>query len=317
MHHHVLLIFLLLILLLLINTTDGGHEVVHGIVLKADDIKPNELCVIQYDSRPLVNGNYWTTAAQWNQAYTKKYGHHYKFLSTHDSDCFYASQKLSTVWCKVKAMNVANSLLPSNIKAVLYLDSDAVITTNHSMTDVLAYMRKYLHWDYRQRPFAFNQDGPGWACKYTMANTPYQYCLNSGTVFWLKSDVATDILHDWWHSAGDPYDRSTYPTKWKTKWPWEQAQMYKVNDKHQDHIIKLSFPAEPFLPWTSKKNPKSQYPTDYVEPWCFSHWPGANCFITHHCASKRQKDRLIEYYNASVYDEVVIPAMYIDEQNVV
>jgi hypothetical protein len=38
--------------------------------------------------------------------------------------------------------------------------------------------------------------------------------------------------------------------------------------------MRLSFPNEPFLPWKSTLNPKSQYPTDFVEPWCFSHWPG-------------------------------------------
>lgn len=59
----------------------------------------------------------------------------------------------------------------------------------------------------------------------------------------------------------------------------------------------LTFPDQPFLPWTSKTDPKAQYPTDAVEPYCFSHWPGANCFITHHCASKNQKAKLAVNYD--------------------
>lgn len=165
-----------------------------------------------------------------------------------------SSYKLSHAWCKVKAMLAADSLTSHNIKAILYLDTDAVITTNYSMTDVISFIRKDLHWDYHQKPFvAFNQDGPGWACKFTMNKTPYKHCLNSGTVLWVKSVVSTNILYDWWHAAGEPYDVSQYPTtKWRLNWPWEQAQMYKIYEKYKDRIMKLSFPLEPFLPWTSK-----------------------------------------------------------------
>lgn len=59
----------------------------------------------------------------------------------------------------------------------------------------------------------------------------------------------------------------------------------------------LSFPDKPYLPWTSTKNPKSQYPTDTIEPWCLSHWLGANCFITHFCASTRQKQKMRREYD--------------------
>lgn len=73
----------------------------------------------------------------------------------------------------------------------------------------------------------------------------------------------------------------------------------------------LSFPNLPFLPWTSNKNPKSQYPSDYIEPWCFSHWPGANCFITHYCSSKNQKLKLQRLYDIPDY-YTTIDVQYID-----
>jgi hypothetical protein len=68
--------------------------------------------------------------------------------------------------------------------------------------------------------------------------------------------------------------------------------LYPLYDRFNDSIMVLSFPQLPYLPWTSKKNPKSQYPTDAIEPYCFSHWPGANCFITHFCASRKQKEKM-------------------------
>ena len=87
--------------------------------------------------------------------------------------------------------------------------------------------------------------------------------------------------------------------------------MYPLYERHQEHIMVLSFPQLPMLPWTSTKNPKSQYPTDAVEPFCFCHWPGAGCFITHFCASLNQKMKMSRTYdlpyNASIeYDVVVI-----------
>lgn len=63
-------------------------------------------------------------------------------------------------------------------------------------------------------------------------------------------------------------------------------------NKYRDSIQIFSFPKLKFLPWTSRKNPRSQYPTDFLEPWCFTHWPGANCFITHYCASTNQKQKM-------------------------
>jgi hypothetical protein len=75
------------------------------------------------------------------------------------------------------------------------------------------------------------------------------------------------------------------------------SRRYKVREEFRESIMILSQPLNPFLVWTSTKNPSSQYPTDPVEPWCFSHWPGAYCFITHHCASTNQKGKLIENYD--------------------
>mmetsp|Transcript_18589 Transcript_18589/g.16835 ORF Transcript_18589/g.16835 Transcript_18589/m.16835 type:complete len:90 (-) Transcript_18589:984-1253(-) len=71
--------------------------------------------------------------------------------------------------------------------------------------------------------------------------------------------------------------------------------MHDIYNNNQNRIMRLSFPNESFLPWTSS-NINDQYPTDTVEPWCFSHWPGANCFITHHCASIKQKLKINERY---------------------
>lgn len=326
----------------------SGHEVVHNFKPRRDDLKPNDLVIVQFDNRALAN--HWNVSAHWNYAFALKHGHQYAFL-TMKQPCIYGTLDLSPVWCKVKAMVEANKVIP-NAKAYLYLDSDAVITSNYSLTDVIGFMRKDLKWDFRKQLVAFNQDGPGWSCKHTLSlgfevstdlmfdplfvfvlkNHSVQLCLNSGTVFWIKSHKSLRILESWWNAAGDPYSSNRFPSKWRTHWPWEQAQMYKIYEQYRNEIMILSFPDLPFLPWTSKKNPKSQYPTgnatsgvfcvqfalfctlvtqDFVEPWCFSHWPGANCFITHWCSSKNQKIKLtreFEVYNTSI----VVKPIFID-----
>mmetsp|Transcript_22952 Transcript_22952/g.33556 ORF Transcript_22952/g.33556 Transcript_22952/m.33556 type:complete len:175 (+) Transcript_22952:206-730(+) len=157
-------------------------------------------------------------------------------------------------------------------------------------------MKKDLRWNVQRKPIAFNQDGPGWACKRAL-ELGFPHCFNSGTILWFNTEKAVGVLRQWWHSAGEPYSNSKFPQQWRTQWPWEQAQLHALYLRHSAHVMVLSFPDLPNLPWGSSKNPKSQYPTDTVEPWCFSHWPGANCFITHYCASQRQKMKILDLYD--------------------
>ena len=207
------LFLLFLSVLLCIN---AGHEVLYKFVPKPNELKANELAIIQYDSRPLAE--YWNTSARWNKAYCDKYSHHYIYLSS-NSNCRFGKYLLAEPWCKVKAMIIADRMkkLPAEIKAFLLLDSDVVITVNYSMTTVINFMQRELKWDTSKRPVALNQDGPGWSCKFTM-NLGYNVCLNSGTVFWMRSEAATAILQDWWMSAGDAYkETNKFPSKWRTK----------------------------------------------------------------------------------------------------
>ena len=193
----------------------------------------------------------------------------------------------------------AFDLLPK-AKAFVYLDSDAVMTTNYSLSDIIGFMRRELVWDFNERPIALNQDGPGWACKNTIEKLKaYEYCLNSGTLMWIRDDRSYNMLNDWWRSADDDYETSKFTSKWRNDWPWEQAQLYLMKEKYDNHVMILSFPSgnriqmlsfflppvlhlnstfiifvEPYLKWTNKLKPRAQYPSDPVEPWCFSHWPG-------------------------------------------
>lgn len=287
--------------------TNGGQELVHNFQLAPDDLRPHDIAIIQFDTRALsmsykskaasYSNNYWNVSARWNKAYAMQHGHQYAFISMDPSKPCVSikGQELSSVWCKVKAMIEANDLLPK-AKAFVYIDSDAVMTSNYSLSDVLGFMRRELRWDMAMQPIAFNQDGPGWSCKHTMKYS-YPYCLNSGTLVWMRGEQSLRILRTWWESADDNYALSKFTSKWRVAWPWEQAQLYKVREQFRNNVMILSLPNEPYLKWTSNRNPNSQYPSDPVQPWCFSHWPGAYCFITHHCASTNQKGKLIENYD--------------------
>jgi hypothetical protein len=297
--------FAVMLVSCLFRLCESGEQVFAGFKAKRDDLSASDIGIIQFDTRPLTD--YWEASARWNKAYAQYHGHKYVYMSM-QTECKCGEYLVSPVWCKVKAMVHASDILP-RAKAFVFLDSDAVVTSNHSLADIVAYMRHDLQWDLRTRPVAFNQDGPGWSCKHTM-ELGFNYCFNSGTVFWLNNDAGRNIVREWWNSCADPYESSVFPERWRHRWPWEQAQMYKVYENHREEIQRLSFPNASFLPWTSKNKPKSQYPTDAVEPWCFSHWPGAKCFITHHCASKKQKAKMIDMYQ--VPWQVSVKTYYID-----
>jgi hypothetical protein len=165
------------------------------------------------------------------------------------------------------------------------------------------------------KPVVFNQDGPGFACKQAVA-LGYPVCFNSGVILWKKSSISRLILESWWNSSKVPNkdirSLSKFPMNWKYKWPWEQATQHEIFLKYINNIQVLSFPTLKFLPWSSKKNPKSQYPTDAIEPWCFTHWPGAECFITHFCASANQKQKMRKQYDV-IRAKIVIKPLFIDD----
>ena len=154
-----------LLSLLLLASVWGGHEVLYRYKLKASDILPEELAIIQYDSRsllplvPLGQGlKYWQAAALINDAYARYHGHSYFYITRDPASaegCSYGSFQLHDVWCKVLAMNRAESLVKNHtdrlgIRAFVYLDSDAIVTTNYSLTDVIGYMRQELSWNIHQ-----------------------------------------------------------------------------------------------------------------------------------------------------------------------
>lgn len=205
----------LLYLVYILPWTNAGHEVLYKYKPGQNDLKPEDLAIIQFDSRPL--DSYWNTSARWNKAYSEKWGHQYYYLSN-KGNCRFGPHLLAEPWCKVKAMVVANKHEKlKRAKAFLFLDSDVVITVNYSMTSAIGYIQRDLHWNATEKPVALNQDGPGWSCKFTL-NLGYSLCLNSGTVFWMRSQAATDILEDWWLSSGEQYKvRNKFPSKWRVK----------------------------------------------------------------------------------------------------
>ena len=253
-----LLYHFLSILGILTVSIRGGHEILHGISsipTDTDFLLPHELAIVQFDSRPL--SDYWNSSAQWNYAFAHKWNHKYVFLTMRDKQlCPHPSGiKLSAVWCKVKAMITAKRMFSSEIKAFLYMDSDMAVTIdgNYSLTDVINFMRRDLSWNVQEMPLAFNQDGPGWACKHAIQDVGYAYCFNSGTVLWWNNPLAQKILHEWWMLAAQPYEESKFPEEWRRRWPWEQAQLYATYTKFHRFIMRLSFLRSLFLPWTSLK----------------------------------------------------------------
>lgn len=318
---------LLLLVVVCFQIIEGGHEVLYKFAnIGSDGLEPDELAVVQFDSRPQNSSSYWQVSIHWNAQFCRQHKHKYFFLSIRKpNSCFITREgvkiSLADPWCKVKAMTFFDAFISSEenlrIKAVLFIDSDALITLskNYSMSTAINFMRESVNWRVSEKPIAFNQDGPGWSCKNALSRG-YSQCLNSGTVLWFRSAVSTKILNFWWQSAADPYQNELsreantlvsdecspsntdkWPPKlryvlsiftacsvtyileyfrWRHRWPWEQAKQYAVHLCFASQVQLLSFPKLPFLPWTSHRVPQAQYPSDAVQPWCFSHWPGKN-----------------------------------------
>ena len=156
------------------------------------DLKSSEIAILQFDSRPL--SAYWQVSALWNSHYCSKHGHKYLYYSSKES-CRHGNTPLADPWCKVLSM-LQSTKDQTEIKAFIYLDSDAVIDKaffNISLNSILETVRVKLNWDVNQKPVLFNQDGPCWWCN-LIRTVGYTMCLNAGTVVWVRHPVSTEVL---------------------------------------------------------------------------------------------------------------------------
>jgi hypothetical protein len=173
-------------------------------------VKPEEIAVLQYDSRPLQG--YWLTSAQWNNFYCKKHGHVFIYYTMTDKCRYYSSRgstELAAPWCKVRAMIQANYDYP-NVKVFIYMDSDAVMNKkfeNQPINHMLGVMQDRLKWNVDDKPIVFNQDGACWWCN-LVAKVGYDFCLNAGTVLWYRHEKSDMILKEWWDASMDSYENN-------------------------------------------------------------------------------------------------------------
>ena len=60
-------------------------------------------------------------------------------------------------------------------------------------------------------------------------------------MFWLNTPKSKLILTTWWNSAGIPYryQKTKFKSKWRNKWPWEQAQIYEMYEQFKSSIMIL------------------------------------------------------------------------------
>jgi hypothetical protein len=248
------------------------------------EIRPEEIALIQYDSRKMED--YWLASAQWNKFYCDQHRHQFIYYSANAQCQYDKDNPLASPWCKVKAMIQANNDYPT-VKVFVYMDSDAVVDMkfkNAPINTLLKTMQSKMHWDPESKPMVFNQDGPCWWCG-LIKRVGYDKCLNAGTVLWYRHANSELVLNDWWHAAMDSYATNPIKRKFRIKWPWEQDRQMAVYNRTPEHIQIAPDPDSSEMSnnfgWAN---------------WCLSHLPGHGCFISHHCAHKGSKAKLIELY---------------------
>lgn len=261
-------------------------------------LNPNEIAIVQYDSRPL--DDYWLASASWNNYYCKKHGHeyiHYTLLDNNDINnnklydvqgaaCMHGTELLASPWCKVRAMLEANNNY-KHIKLFIYMDSDAVVSKlyeNFSLGVFLGVLQSKLDWDVENKPIIFNQDGPCWWCG-MIKGIGYTTCLNAGTVLWYRHDLSLKVLQEWWDSSMDSYDNNPIRRPFRRKWPWEQDRQMALYHRNPNNIQIASHPDKPHM----------EHKAGWTD-WCLSHLPSSGCFISHHCENKNSKNNMIRMY---------------------
>lgn len=124
--------------------------------VRLDLLAESEVVLLQFDTRPLRNGSYWTAAAQYNQQYCRTHGHQFAYYTLSGAArCNVQGVELAAPWCKVRAMMQAQEDYPL-ARMFLYLDSDAIIDRKFFSTSVLKIMQtmheKLPDWDPETKP---------------------------------------------------------------------------------------------------------------------------------------------------------------------
>ena len=177
-----------------------------------------------------------------------------------------------------------------HVKLFIYLDSDAVVdkvnfnTSIHGLLDTMH--SKMPQWDPTTKPIVFNQDGPCWWCR-LVNRVGYRTCLNAGTVIWYRHETSLAILQRWWDSALDPYEGNPIKRRFRLKWPWEQDRQMWVYHQNSSRIQVASHPGLSHMPEQVG-----------LYDWCMSHLPGSGCFISHFCANKDSKRKMMRMYGS-------------------
>jgi hypothetical protein len=291
----------------------------------------SRFALIMYDSRELHNGTYWFASARWNEAYCKRHGHQFVYYSENKTKkhCLHVSHssylnkttrvELNPAWCKVKAMRRAQRELgdAGNVDFFIYVDSDAVIAKPFAhlpLNDLFLNMtrttkRQQLHWNIKERPFVFNEEGNSRWCNSIIKPSPYFYCLNTGTVVWYSSPRAAQVLERWWQSALDPYEaeevtpnnKKNLRYRFRKDGPWEQDRAEFLVHAYDSIASYIQVPPQP--------NQEELDITLGRKDWCLSHFNKlSNCFVTHFCLNKQNdKARMARLYT-EYYSELYLNA---------
>ena len=76
------LLWISLLLLLVVECWGRSEDVLFDYKLHPDDLKPSDIALIQFDTRPL--SGYWNASAVWNKAYALYHGHKYAYLTINE-----------------------------------------------------------------------------------------------------------------------------------------------------------------------------------------------------------------------------------------
>mmetsp|Transcript_30190 Transcript_30190/g.55463 ORF Transcript_30190/g.55463 Transcript_30190/m.55463 type:complete len:482 (+) Transcript_30190:205-1650(+) len=277
------------------------------------ELHPSKIAIVQFDGRPLwqewhvgpttkkIHPTVWNTAAIWNWRYSQKHGHdyiYYHWPNNLTKACRSRNNKeLAEAWCKVKVFLQVQEDLP-HIDYFLFMDTDAVVDyrfRDQSILQVLHNMTTLWlpSWNIDERPFVLNMEGPSYWCSLVHDAHKFSHCLNTGTVFWKRSDKATAVLDQWWTSADDPYESenagsSNHPNlgiKFRTDTPWEQVQAQSLlRNPSVNESIQIASQPEAFV--------QLQGPC-LSDCWQPPNFEQLGCFILHFCMNKTE---LVEVY---------------------
>ena len=181
--------------------------------------KPLKFAIVQFEGRSPwevqhIGANVikyiptlWDIGSTYNYLYAQRHQHNcilYHWGQKGVGCISTKNQTLAEAWGKIRAMMQVHEDQGCKFMKI----KDAIVDHKFHVQPLQQLFHKMITWlpgwHIKTRPFVFNQEGPFLWCG-QIEGSNYSHCINISNLLWMRSEISTKVMKEWWRLADNPY----------------------------------------------------------------------------------------------------------------